>query len=144
MNNQLNGTITVEKNYAPDAVIECYPGKLNQVFLNTITNAIHAIHERWKEAPNGIITLSTQKTNEHLIVSIKDNGVGMTEEVKKRLFEPFFTTKQVGLGTGLGLSISWKTIMKHQGKIDIESTFGVGTEFIFTLPVKAPPPETNV
>lgn len=144
VNNQLNGTITVEKNYAPDAVIECYPGKLNQVFLNTITNAIHAIHERWKEAPNGIITLSTQKTNEHLIVSIKDNGVGMTEEVKKRLFEPFFTTKQVGLGTGLGLSISWKTIMKHQGKIDIESTFGVGTEFIFTLPVKAPPPETNV
>lgn len=144
VNNQLNGTIVVEKNYTSDAVIECYPGKLNQVFLNTITNAIHAIHERWKETPDGVITITTQKVNDHLIVSIKDNGIGMTDEVQKRLFEPFFTTKQVGLGTGLGLSISWKTIMKHQGKIDINSTFGVGTEFIFTLPVKAPPPETNI
>lgn len=136
VNNLLGNTIELEKKYAELPLVECYPGKLNQVFLNIITNAIHAIKERWKEDLGGKLVVSTTCIDYDVSISIKDNGTGMTEETKKKLFEPFFTTKEVGVGTGLGLSIAWNTIKKHNGQIQVNSEVGVGTEFVLTIPIK--------
>lgn len=137
INNLLQDKITVTRHFDENALIECYPGKLNQVFLNTLTNAVHAIQERWKQEPKGSITIETKRTEDKFIVTFKDNGIGMTEETKKKLFEPFFTTKQVGVGTGLGLSISWNTIMKHNGDIQVDTQYGEGTSFSYILPIHA-------
>lgn len=135
VNHLLNNLIEVEKNFSGIPMIECYPGKLNQVFLNMLSNAIHAIHERWEEAPGGKLTLATWNDDDQIFISIKDNGTGMDENTKKKLFEPFFTTKDVGEGTGLGLSIAYNTIKKHNGTVEIKSAVGEGTEFILTLPI---------
>jgi signal transduction histidine kinase len=97
--------------------------------MNILTNAIDAIEE------NGTITITTSRENDTLKISIRDTGKGMTEEVKKKIFDPFFTTKDVGKGTGLGLSISYGIIEKHNGKIEVMSEVGKGTEFVITLPV---------
>jgi signal transduction histidine kinase len=134
INHLLNDRIVIEKQYAQLPAIECFPGKLNQVFLNIMTNAIHAIQDRWKEKSGGLLIIRTREMQDSVEISIKDNGIGMTEETKRKLFEPFFTTKEVGVGTGLGLSIAWKTVMKHNGSIDVQSFIGEGTEFIITLP----------
>lgn len=135
VNHLLNGKIAVERNYEGLPPIECFPGKLNQVFLNMMTNAIHAIQERWGNEDQGKLTISTSLDGDQVKISLADNGVGMKEETKKKLFEPFFTTKEVGLGTGLGLSIGWNTIKKHNGTIQVNSEIGVGTEFILTIPI---------
>jgi signal transduction histidine kinase len=128
LNNQLAG-IKIERNTPQSIMIQCYPGKLNQVFLNLLSNAIYAIHQRHQESGQGLITISVQEIDEQIKVVISDNGTGMTEEVKNKVFEPFFTTKPVGDGTGLGMSIVFKTIEMHQGKIIAHSEFGVGTTF---------------
>ena len=143
VNNLLNGKIAVEKNYQELPLVECYPGKLNQVFLNMMSNGIHAIHERWKEEMGGKLTISTYGNEHDVTISIKDNGIGMSEETKKKLFEPFFTTKDVGVGTGLGLSIAWNTIKKHNGLIQVNSEIGVGTEFVMTIPIKYSEPQND-
>lgn len=143
VNNLLNGKITLEKNYAELPLAECYPGKLNQVFLNLITNAIHAIKERWKDEPGGQLKVATVATPHDINIHIQDNGTGMTETTKKKLFEPFFTTKDVGVGTGLGLSIVWNTIKKHNGQIQVNSEEGVGTEFVITIPIKYTEPQND-
>lgn len=135
INHQLNNAVQIEKNYADLPLIECYPGKLNQVFLNIMSNAIHAIHKRWNGNPGGKLTLTTSGNQEQVQISIKDNGTGMSEETQKKLFEPFFTTKDIGEGTGLGLSIVYNTIKKHNGTIVVTSEVGKGTEFLITLPV---------
>lgn len=135
VNHLLNNTIAVEKNYAGVPLVECFPGKLNQVFLNMMSNAIHAIHKRWGEEPNGKLTLSTWADDDNVYVSIRDNGTGMDDMTRKKLFEPFFTTKDVGEGTGLGLSIAYNTIRKHNGSIQVNSVLGEGTEFIMSLPI---------
>ena len=93
--------------------IECYPGQLNQVFMNIINNAIQAIPEEKKD---GEIFIHTEEKSDHISIKIKDNGVGIPEELKSRIWEPFFTTKAVGVGTGLGMSISYSIIEKHHGK----------------------------
>ena len=97
--------------------------------MNILINAIQAIKG------SGTIRIRTYKTEEYAIIKIKDSGTGMSEEVRKHIFEPFFTTKEVGEGTGLGLSISYGIIEKHQGKIEVESTPGQGTEFTIKLPL---------
>jgi len=135
VNHLLNNTIAIERNYSGVPLVECFPGKLNQVFLNMMSNAIHAIHQRWQEEPGGKLTLATWSDEDHVYVSIKDNGTGMDEETRKKIFEPFFTTKDVGEGTGLGMSIAYNTIRKHNGSIQINSALGEGTEFIITVPV---------
>lgn len=135
VNHLLNNTIKVEKKYSGVPLVECFPGKLNQVFLNMMSNAIHAIHKRWDGEPSGVLTLATWNDEENVYVSIKDNGTGMDEETKKKIFEPFFTTKDVGEGTGLGMSIAYNTIRKHNGSIQINSALGEGTEFIITIPI---------
>ncbi|HEY0670080.1 MAG TPA: 7TM diverse intracellular signaling domain-containing protein [Sphingobacteriaceae bacterium] len=135
VNNLLDNKIKVIKDYGDIPLIECYPGKLNQVFLNILSNGIHAIKQRHKDAPGGEIKISTRAENESVLITIGDNGTGMDETTKKKVFEPFFTTKDVGEGTGLGMSIVYNTIKRHEGEIEIHSTPGVGTEFVIKLPV---------
>jgi PAS domain S-box-containing protein len=132
LNNKMKGRIEVKKYYdetMPE--ILCYPGQLNQVFMNILNNAIQAIPEDRKD---GEITIYTENQAENVIIRIKDNGVGMSEQVKRRIFEPFFTTKPVGVGTGLGLSITFGIIEKHGGQIFVNSEEGKGTEFVIQLP----------
>lgn len=132
LNNKMKGRIEL-KTYYDETMPEilCYPGQLNQVFMNIINNAIQAIPEERKD---GKITIYTENQQEHVIIRIKDNGIGMSEQVKKRIFEPFFTTKQVGVGTGLGLSITFGIIEKHGGSIFVNSEEGRGSEFVIQLP----------
>jgi PAS domain S-box-containing protein len=109
--------------------VNCFPGELNQVFLNLLTNAIQAIEKE------GQITVSTAEENGEIVIKIKDNGMGMDEATMARLGEPFFTTKPVGSGTGLGLSISTSIIQRHKGVIQFESEKGVGTTAIVRIPI---------
>lgn len=133
--------IEIERDYAEGIpMIECYPGKLNQVFMNILNNALYAVETKnFEEGEAGPrITLKTELINNEVNVHIIDNGIGMDENTQKKLFEPFFTTKDVGEGTGLGMSIVFKIIEKHNGKIQINSELGKGSEFIITLPLRQP------
>ncbi|WP_454783238.1 MASE1 domain-containing protein [Legionella sp. WA2022007384] len=130
LHNQFRDRIIINKNYGDIPEIECFSGKLNQVFMNILTNAAHAIPE------HGEITITTAKKKNHILIRIRDTGVGMTKETMAKMFEPFFTTKPVGKGTGLGLSISYSIIQEHHGTITIKSALGKGSEFKITLPIK--------
>ena len=127
--------LKVIKEYADIPLVECLPGKMNQVFMNLITNAIHAIKSKPQPAGEEFLTVKTWKEDHQVKISIKDSGSGMPEEVKQKIFEPFYTTKDVGEGTGLGLSIVFRIIENHQGTIDVLTKLNEGTEFIITLPV---------
>jgi signal transduction histidine kinase len=127
--------INLVKEFNAAGRVECFPGKLNQVFMNVLTNAIQAIKSKQVKTDEETISIKTRDVeNDQIEISIKDSGVGMTEEVKHRIFEPFFTTKDVGEGTGLGMAIVFKIIQKHAGKITIISAPNEGAEFIITLP----------
>lgn len=133
--------IEVIKNYDKIPKITCYASQLNQVFLNLLSNAIDAIESKLAEQKetfnNPTIWISTQLKDETTVkISIKDNGIGISPEVKPRLFDPFFTTKPVGKGSGLGLLTSYQIIVeKHHGKLDFHSAFGEGAEFTIEIPV---------
>lgn len=118
--------ITVTKNYGDIPKIKCYPNMLNQVFMNILVNACQAIEKE------GTILITTSYDKKTLKISIKDNGKGI-KDIEK-IFLAGYTTKGVGIGTGLGLAISSKIIAKHNGKIDVKSELGVGSEFIITIP----------
>lgn len=137
LNNKTKGIIEVVEEYDDDNIIECYPGKLNQVFMNLLSNAIDALNSRVEEDINHQpkIWIKTLNTGEELQILIRDNGIGMTDEVKKKIFNPFFTTKDVGKGTGLGMSIVFKIIQAHRGQFRIDSAPGVGTEITVSLPL---------
>ncbi|KAB2913735.1 MAG: HAMP domain-containing histidine kinase, partial [Bacteroidetes bacterium] len=127
--------INVIKNYGDIPEIDCFMGKLNQVFMNIIGNAVHAIRANRNVNPKGVLTLTTANAGDYITISIKDNGIGMDDKVKAKIFEPFFTTKEVGQGTGLGLSIVFNIIQEsHNGKVEVISAPGEGAEFILTLP----------
>jgi len=130
LGHNFKNNIEIIKEYHPIPKIECYPGKLNQVFMNILVNAAEAIRNK------GIIWIKTEKVNDSIEIRIKDNGVGIPEENLKKIFEPFYTTKDVGKGTGLGLPISFSIISEHGGTIEVNSEVGVGTEFIISLPIK--------
>ncbi|NQZ09687.1 MAG: response regulator, partial [Algicola sp.] len=118
--------------------LQCYPAKLNQVFMNLMVNACDAIRDkrRKQQTPTkGEIVISCDKLENVIHISVKDNGCGIDELTQKKLFEPFYTTKSVGEGTGLGLSISFGIIEGHGGTIEVESIVGVGTKFTILLPV---------
>lgn len=127
--NELKYKVEVIKEYGHQPEIECFPSQLNQVFMNLLVNAGHAIEER------GTITIRTGTEDEQVWVEISDSGKGIEEEHLTRIFEPFFTTKPVGKGTGLGLSLSYGIIKKHNGRIEVKSAPGVGTTFRVWLPV---------
>ncbi len=123
--------IEIIRQFGTIPLIDCLPGKLNQVWMNLLLNAIQSIPEEGK------ITITTTQLNEQMIsMSIKDTGLGISEENQKSLFKLFFTTKEAGTGTGLGLSISRSIIQEHKGTIDFKSQLGLGTEFIITLPIE--------
>ncbi len=120
--------VEIEKHYSKLPLIKCYPNMLNQVFTNILINACQAIEN------NGKIIIDTRINENNLEIRIKDNGKGIKKEDIDKIFTAGFTTKGVGVGTGLGLAISQKIISKHKGKISVISEFGLGTEFIITLP----------
>lgn len=130
--NEVKFKAEVEKNYGNIPEVECLASQLNQVFMNLIVNASHAIAERGK------ITITTSAENDWVCVAVKDTGSGIAPEHLKNIFDPFFTTKPVGTGTGLGLSVSYNIITKHGGRIEVDSVVGTGTTFSIHLPVKHP------
>lgn len=132
--------IEVAKEFDPDLPkIDCYPGKLNQVFMNILNNGIYAVnHKNYNEGELPTVTIKTRLKENKVRVHLMDNGIGMDEETRKKMFDPFFTTKDVGEGTGLGMSIVYKIIEKHGGTLQVNSELGVGTEFIITLPLEQP------
>jgi two-component system, NtrC family, sensor kinase len=114
--------------------IECLPGKLNQVIVNLITNAVQASIEHHSERHKRMIHVTTYHDPQYIYLRVTDNGPGIPEAIIDKIFEPFFTTKKVGQGTGLGLSISKSIIEDHLGELEIQSTVGEGTEFLVRLP----------
>jgi signal transduction histidine kinase len=143
--NEHRPEIQVVRNYGELPLLECYAGQINQVFMNILANAIDALEEsnqnkRYQEIqvlPNCInITTELDALEKFAIIRIHDNGEGMSDEIKSRIFENLFTTKAVGKGTGLGLAIVQQIVVnKHQGKIEVNSNPGQGTEFIISLPI---------
>jgi two-component system NtrC family sensor kinase len=127
--------LKIVKAYGDIPPVECLPGKINQVFMNLITNAVQAIKSKPVLAEEEFLWVTTWKEDDNVKISIKDSGSGMPEEVKQKIFEPFYTTKDVGEGTGLGLSIVFRIIENHQGSIDVFTNINQGTEFIITLPL---------
>ncbi len=124
LKHQYKNRIEIKKNYGEITRIQCYAGQINQVWMNLLSNAIHAISGR------GEVSISTYMEREDIVcVSIKDNGCGIPSENLFKIFDPFFTTKEVGKGTGLGLSIVYNIVQKHRAEIHVESKVGVGTEF---------------
>ncbi|MEA5581953.1 ATP-binding protein [Nodularia harveyana UHCC-0300] len=147
--------IKIIKNYGNLPLVECYPGQLNQVFMNIMNNAIDALdyHNNQQTAmrsPQAIqnnsaqILISTAVTKDNrVLIEITDNGPGMTEQTKQKLFDPFFTTKPIGQGTGLGLSISYQIIVqKHSGLLSCDSEIGQGTKFSINIPPRQQGKET--
>ncbi|WP_414752490.1 PAS domain-containing protein [Anabaena sp. CCY 9910] len=133
--------ILVVKSYGDLPLIDCYPGQLNQVFMNLISNAIDALEESIVDGQLSVATptiyIRSEKFNNNWVrVTISDNGVGIPQEILSKLFDPFFTTKSVGKGTGLGLSISYQIVVdRHNGKLTCNSTPGQGAEFIIEIPI---------
>jgi two-component system, NtrC family, sensor kinase len=134
--------IAVVKQYGHFPELDCFPGQLNQVFMNLLSNAIDALDERVeadrRSGPPAQITIQTKLLDpDRLIITIGDNGTGIPEAVKAAMFDPFFTTKSVGKGTGLGLSISYQIIVEHHGgSIACRSTPNQGSEFTIVLPLR--------
>jgi len=128
--NDLKYKVELIKHYGELPLIDCLPSQLNQVFMNILVNAGHAIEGR------GQITLVTRADAEFVYVEVSDTGKGIAPEHLPRVFEPFFTTKPVGKGTGLGLSISYGIVRKHNGEIDVRSEPGIGTTFVIKLPIR--------
>ncbi len=126
----------VIKEYGAIPDIECLPSQINQVVMNLLVNAAHAIGEQ-----RGRITIRTGTEGEQVWLEVADTGSGIAPETLNRIFEPFFTTKPVGKGTGLGLSLSYGIVQKHQGRIDVDSVVGTGTTFRVTLPIRRPAPQ---
>lgn len=141
--NEARPAIEVIKHYGELPKVHCFPGQLNQVFMNILANAIDALEDASQEkslealeaAPNQI-TIKTTATDRQVYIHIRDNGVGMPEAVRAQIFDHLYTTKAVGRGTGLGLAIAHQIVVdKHSGLISVDSTPDHGTEFNITLPV---------
>lgn len=130
VNNEIKYKASVIKEFGNIPQVWCLPHQLNQVFMNLLVNAAHAIENE------GAITVRTGAENDHIWVEVSDTGKGIAPEHVNKIFDPFFTTKPVGKGTGLGLSVSYNIIKKHNGEIRLDSRVGEGTTFRIVLPVK--------
>jgi two-component system NtrC family sensor kinase len=136
VNNELKYKAEVVREYAGLPDVECMPSQLNQVFMNLLVNAAHAIDRK------GTITVRTGiNGDDEVWVEIQDSGKGIAPEHINRIFDPFFTTKPVGQGTGLGLSLSYGIVQKHHGRIEVKSEVGKGSVFRVCLPVRQTPVE---
>jgi len=136
MKSNTKGEVTIVKELQNDMPnIECFPGKLNQVLVNLITNAIHATSLPYRNQRDRVIKIRSFRSTNSVVIAIKDNGRGIEETILQKIFDPFFTTKDVGEGTGLGLSIVLGIVKEHNGHIDVQSTLGEGTEFLIYLPL---------
>ncbi|MEM6717171.1 MAG: HAMP domain-containing sensor histidine kinase, partial [Cyanobacteria bacterium P01_C01_bin.147] len=142
--NEQRPAIQMRKHYSDLPPILCYPGQLNQVFMNILANAVDAFeesnkgisYEELEESPN-VIDVTTQHENNSITIYLQDNGPGMPDAVKAKVFEHLFTTKAVGKGTGLGLSISHQIVVDtHGGSLSCDSNPGKGTTFTITLPLQ--------
>ena len=129
VHHQLKHCATVTKNFGAIPVVSCFPGQLNQVFLNLLINAAQSIESK------GVISITTFVKEGNLHVAIEDNGRGIAAENLKRIFDPGFTTKGVGVGTGIGLSICCQIMKEHQGTITVSSEVGKGSVFTVVFPV---------
>ncbi len=130
VNNEIKYKAEVVKEYGELPEVECLSSQLNQVFMNLLVNAAHAIEER------GTITIRTGRQAEEVWVEVADTGKGIAPEHLKNIFDPFFTTKPIGKGTGLGLSLSYGIMQKHHGRIEVQSEVGKGTAFRVWVPIK--------
>ncbi|BAB76579.1 response regulator [Anabaena sp. FACHB-709] len=148
--------IEIKRDYGVIPQVNCFPGQLNQVFMNILANAIDALEESFShkyssiidsavtdnqklmaETPKIIIQTMLSEDQSHALIKIQDNGIGMPHQIKERIFDNLFTTKPVGKGTGLGLSISRQIIIqKHGGKLEVNSEPGRGSEFIINIPIE--------
>jgi signal transduction histidine kinase len=130
--NDLKYKCEIAREFGDIPQVECLPSQLNQVFLNILVNAGHAIEH------HGTIRIATGRENDGVYVEIQDSGKGIAPDNLARIFDPFFTTKPIGQGTGLGLSLSYSIIRKHHGRIDVQSALGSGTKFRIYLPLRQP------
>jgi signal transduction histidine kinase len=151
INRALDSTILVSRNewkyvaelksdFDPELPpVPCVAGEMNQVFLNLIVNAAHAVGDVVRDTGRkGAITVATRRNGDWAEIRIRDTGAGIPDEIRTKVFDPFFTTKEVGKGTGQGLSIAHAVVVqKHQGSIDFESRVGAGTTFLIRLPLDA-------
>jgi two-component system NtrC family sensor kinase len=147
INRALRSTLEVARNeykYIADLEVDfcdlpqiiCHIGDLNQVFLNLIINAAHAISDLKIENHRGKIRVATRNAGDHILIQISDSGCGIRPEIQDKIFDPFFTTKEVGRGTGQGLAIARSIVTeKHKGRLSFESTPGEGTTFSIRLPL---------
>jgi signal transduction histidine kinase len=132
VNNEIKYKAEVIKEYGNIPEVECLPSQLNQVFMNLLVNAAHAIEQ------HGTITLRSGQKDGKVWVEISDTGNGIAPEHMQKIFDPFFTTKPIGQGTGLGLSLSYGIVQKHHGNIEVKSELGKGTTFRVWLPIIQP------
>ncbi len=150
LNQAIESTITMARNewkYVAEIVtdldpelssVPCLHSDFNQVILNLIVNAAHAIGDNGSQ-DKGTITITTRQAGEWAEVQVADNGTGMPEDIRNKIFDPFFTTKEVGRGTGQGLSIAHSVVVKkHGGTITVDSEVGNGTTFLIRLPMVDP------
>lgn len=148
LNRCVESTVTIARNeykYVADLdlqlskdlpMVVCDPAAVNQVVLNLVVNAAHAIGDAIDEGGRGAITVQTRQEGDYAVITVTDTGTGMSDEVRKKIFDPFFTTKDPGKGTGQGLSIAHDIVVnKHCGQIEVQSEIGSGTTFVITLPI---------
>ncbi len=131
MNSKIvSSKVQLVKKFNEVATAKANAAQISQVLVNLLDNALYAV----KDKAEKVITIVIRESNDWVIIQVKDNGTGISEEEQRHIFEPFYTTKGVGIGTGLGLFISYSIIQRHNGKISMESSYGVGTEFTISLP----------
>lgn len=137
-NNEIKYKADVVRRFGDLPEVQCMASQINQVVLNLLVNAAHAIG-----AERGVITVETGRDGPNVWISVGDTGSGIPPEVLPRIFDPFFTTKPVGKGTGLGLSLSYGIVQKHHGNIAVDTNVGKGTRFRVTIPICQPSPDTT-
>jgi len=139
LNHQFGETIQIHRHYATHDLIEADLQQLNQVFMNLILNAVHAIQAKQQLGESaGNIWISVESLDDEIVISVRDDGMGIPKDIQDKIFDPFFTTKDVGQGSGLGLGISYRIVEAHHGEISCESEQQVGTTFTIRLPHQAP------
>ena len=130
----------ITTDFAPELpLVECYLADMNQAIMNLISNAGSAIRDRQKatgDVRKGRISIQTRAEDDHVVISISDDGAGIAEDIRNKIFDPFFTTRKIGEGSGLGLSVAYRIVQNHHGMIGVKSEIGKGSTFIVTLPVR--------